>query len=152
LPDFEQTGTIMVSENMVGGARWPAIVAAVRACVGTRFRSQGRTPGLGLDCVGVALVAAGAAGMSGIRVPAYALGGDHEARMTDFLAGVGCLPVVDAEAGDMLVIAPSQRLRHIAVMTPFGVVHAHAGLGRVVEGPIDRDWAVLGAWRLPGAR
>jgi hypothetical protein len=39
-----------------------AIVAAVRACIGTRFRSQGRVPGLALDCVGVALVAAQAAG------------------------------------------------------------------------------------------
>ena len=39
-------------------SRHAAIVAAVRACVGTRFRAQGRCPGIALDCVGVALVAA----------------------------------------------------------------------------------------------
>ena len=146
----------MVNDSVAGTAagapRWPDIVAAVRACVGTRFRSHGRKPGLGLDCVGVALVAAAAAGMGAVVVPAYALGGEHEAGMVDFLAEVGCRPVVVAEAGDLLVIAPSERQRHLAVKTPAGVVHAHAGLGRVVEGPIDDDWALLGAWRLPGAR
>jgi hypothetical protein len=54
--------------------------------------------------------------------------------------------------GDLLVIAPAPRRRHLAVVTPAGIVHAHAGLARVVEGPIDPAWSIIGAWRLPGAR
>ena len=51
--------------------------------------------------------------------------------------------------GDILVIAPAPGRRHLAVVVPGGVVHAHAGLGRVVEGPLDPAWVVIGAWRLP---
>ncbi|MFZ4687732.1 MAG: peptidoglycan endopeptidase [Polymorphobacter sp.] len=124
------------------------IVAAVRACVGTRFRAQGRVPGLGLDCVGVVLVAAAAAGVVA-AVPAYALGGDHAGLLLAVLAAHGCVPVQLPSPGDILVLAPDRRHRHLAVATPEGVVHAHAGLGRVVEGPIDSGWAIIGAWRLP---
>jgi murein DD-endopeptidase / murein LD-carboxypeptidase len=132
--------------------RWPAVVAAARACVGTRFRSQGRAVGLGLDCVGVALLAAAAAGKGSLVVPAYALGGDNDDVIEPILAAFGCRPVGVALAGDILVTAPAPRQRHLAVVTPAGVVHAHAGLGRVVEGPLDGDWTIIGAWRLPGAR
>ena len=131
---------------------WPAIVAAARACVGTRFRVQGRTPGLGLDCVGVVLVAARAAGIVPASLSAYALGSDHEADIEPVLAQVGCKFVVSALPGDILVIAPSTRQRHLAIVTKAGVVHAHAGLGRIVEGPVDAGWAIVGAYRLPGAR
>ena len=132
--------------------RWPAIVAAVRACIGTRFRAQGRTPGLALDCVGVVLVAAAAAGMGRIVPPVYALRGDHEGDIETMLAVAGCRAIDPALPGDVLVIAPAARQRHLAIVTPAGVVHAHAGVGKVVEGPIDNEWTIIGAWRLAGAR
>jgi cell wall-associated NlpC family hydrolase len=135
------------------GARcWPAVVAAARGCVGTRFRAQGRMPGLGLDCVGVVLVAAAAAGVTGVIPPAYSLGGDHEAGAVRLLAASGCTEVVVPLPGDILVLAPAARRRHLAVMTPAGFVHADAGLGRVVEAPLAAGWAIVGAWRLPGGR
>lgn len=125
-----------------------AIVAAVRACVGTRFRAQGRLPGIALDCVGVALIAASAAGVS-VAVPPYSLGGDREADLDALIAASGCHAIVAAAPGDLLVVAPGPNRRHLAVVTGLGVVHAHAGLGRVVEGPLDPAWTILGAWRFP---
>jgi lipoprotein Spr len=106
--------------------RWPAIVAAARSCIGTRFRAQGRKPGVGLDCVGVALFAAAA-------------------------AGLGCTAIVVPLPGDIMLIAPAPRRLHLAVVTPAGIVHAHAAVGRVVEAPIDIGWSIIGAWRVPGA-
>ncbi len=129
-------------------ARAADIVAAVRGCVGTRFRAQGRRPGTALDCVGVALVAAEAAGQR-LVVPPYSLGGDHEARLDAVMAALGCARRVDAEPGDVVVLAPAASRRHLAVVTDAGLVHAHAGLGRVVEGPCDPAWAVIAAWRFP---
>lgn len=129
-------------------ARADAIVAAVRRCVGTPFRMQGRLPGTGLDCLGVVAEAARAAGGE-LRLPAYTLDGDHAALTRSWPTALGCVAVDKAEAGDVLVTAPSRHRRHFAVVTPAGVVHAHAGIGRVVEGPLDRDWSVLAAWRLP---
>jgi len=125
-----------------------AIVAAARGCVGTCFRPQGRTPGVALDCIGVVLVAARAAGIAFV-VPSYRLGGDSEAGLDAGLALQGCASVAVAEPGDILVIAPALGRRHLGVVVPGGVVHAHAGLGRVVEGPLDPAWVVVGAWRLP---
>lgn len=126
------------------------IVAAVRACVGTRFRPQGRMPGLGLDCVGVVLVAAAAAGLDRLSLPAYSLSGEHEGQVARALIEAGCQPATKALDGDILVLAPSLQRRHLGVVTPVGIVHAHAGLGRVVEGPVDPDLPIIGAWRLPG--
>ena len=35
------------------------VVARARSLIGTRFRSQGRVPGVGLDCVGTVAIATG---------------------------------------------------------------------------------------------
>ncbi len=129
-------------------SRSAAIVAAVRGCIGTRFRAQGRRAGVGLDCVGVALMAAEAAGSPAEATP-YALGGDHEARLDGAIAALGCTVVATMQPGDLLVLAPAAGRRHLAVATPRGIVHAHAGLGRVVEGPLDPSWALIAVWRFP---
>ena len=125
-----------------------AIVAAVGGCVGTRFRPQGRRGGIALDCVGVALVAAEAAGIR-VAVPPYSLGGDHEARLDAAISALGCTVVSVPQPGDLLVLAPAAGRRHLAVVTPRGIVHAHAGLRRVVEGPLDPAWGLIAAWRFP---
>ena len=130
-------------------SRSAEIVAAVRACVGTRFRSQGRLPGVGLDCVGVALVAATAAGACPGDLPAYSLAGDHEVQLDDILER-WCMQVTEAKPGDLIVFAPAPLRRHLTVVTERGVVHAHAGLMRVVESPPDPDWIVVAAWRFAG--
>ncbi len=126
----------------------PAIVAAARACVGARFRPQGRGAATGLDCVGVALAAAAAIGLRP-ALPPYRLGSDGEALLGTVLAGLGCVNVAVAAPGDLIEVAPAPQRRHLAVMTPAGVVHAHAGLGRVVEGPLDPAWHIVALWRLP---
>ena len=131
--------------------RSEAIVAAARRCVGTRFRPQGREVGIGLDCIGVALIAAAAANAC-FDVPAYALGGDHEADLDTTLPTHGCVPVLVADPGDLLVVAPAPRRRHLGIVTPSGIVHAHASLGRVVEGPLDPGWTLVGTWRFPKAQ
>lgn len=140
-----------MTNTCASAPRWAAIVDAARMCVGTRFRAQGRVPGLGLDCVGVVLVAAAAVGVEAARLPAYRIGGvppDVEAVFTACGAWLVSIPA----AGDILAISPAPGQRHFGVVTDLGLVHAHAGLDRVVEGPIDPDWVVTGAWRLPGAR
>ncbi|MFZ4108889.1 MAG: peptidoglycan endopeptidase [Polymorphobacter sp.] len=117
--------------------------------MGTRFRPHGRVPGLGLDCVGLVLVAGGVdAGL----MPVYALGGDHRALLDIALQLAGCQRVASALPGDVLVLSPAPRALHLAIVTPDGVVQAHAGLGRVVEGPLDPAWPCLAVWRFTGAR
>lgn len=132
------------------------IVAAVRACVGARFRPQGRRADTGLDCIGVALIAARAAGLH-LSVPLYRMGGDHEV-LVDYVVGqLGLMAIDAASPGDICIFAPAPGLRHVAVQTGPAtnsghapvLVHAHAGVGRVVETTADPAWALVGHWRLP---
>lgn len=126
------------------------IVEAVRRCVGTPFRPQGRLPGVGLDCIGVAQVAAHAAGIN-VRAPAdYALSGDPDDRIERFMAALGLEVVTPACAapGDLVLLKTGETQKHLAVLTPDGFVHAHLGLRRVVETPAPSPWPVVAAWRL----
>lgn len=127
-------------------------IAAARAGVGTRFRAQGRTIGLGLDCVGVALLAAAGAGVALGPVPAYALGGLHDGLLAATLIALGCRRVRRARPGDLVEYALAPGHRHLALISDRGIIHAHAGLGRVVEGPAPAEWPVAAVWALPGIR
>jgi hypothetical protein len=129
-----------------------AALAAARAGLGTRFRPQGRAPGLGLDCIGVALMAAAGAGVMLPAMPAYALGGDHGALLAATCRALGLRRVRRAKPGDLIEYRLAAGHRHLAVLSDCGIIHAHAGLGRVVEGPAPDDWAVVAAWAFPGIR
>ncbi len=132
--------------------RRQAALAAARAGIGTRFRAQGRRVGLGLDCIGVALLAAAGAGVRLGAVPAYALGGLHDDLLDETLLALGCRRVRRARPADLISFALAPGHRHLAVISEAGIIHAHAGLGRVVEGPIPPEWPVAGRWALPGLR
>jgi murein DD-endopeptidase / murein LD-carboxypeptidase len=132
--------------------RRKAALAAARSGLGTPFRAQGRTPGVGLDCIGVALLAATGAGVSLGRVPAYALTGDHADLMAATMESLGCRRLKQGRPGDLIAFELARGHRHLAVLTETGMIHAHAGLGRVVEAPVPTDWPVAAIWALPGVR
>lgn len=122
-----------------GGDR---VVAAARSCVGTRFRAQGRAPGIGLDCVGLVAFA------TGVEAPVgYGLRGSVE-RVDGELTKLGFARVEKAQPGDVIVMRVGAGRAHLGVWTGAGVVHADARLRRVVETP-GEPWPVVGAWRSP---
>lgn len=125
-----------------------AIVAAARSCIGVRFRLHGRDPDFGLDCVGLAAVAAGAGGFRGEIPGGYALRGGDAAGFIAVIDAAGLVRVVEATAGDIVLCAAGAMQFHLAVIVPGGVVHADALLRRVVERPGALPWPVLGAWRI----
>jgi murein DD-endopeptidase / murein LD-carboxypeptidase len=127
-------------------------IAAARAGVGTRFRAQGRRIGLGLDCVGVALLAAAGAGVRLGDVPPYALGGLHDDLLASTLRALGFRRVRFGRPGDLVEYALIPGHRHLALISEVGIIHAHAGLGRVVEGPAPPEWPVVAYWAMPGIR
>lgn len=127
-----------------------AIVARARALIGTRFRPQGRSPERGLDCLGLAMMAAG---IERERAPDdYRMrGGDPDAVSAGLGAcGFGRVPPDQAQPGDVLLVRSGPEQLHVVVLAPGGHVHAHAGLRRVVETPGTLPWPVLSAWRLFG--
>jgi cell wall-associated NlpC family hydrolase len=120
------------------------IAARARSLVGARFRPQGRTPATGLDCVG--LIAA-ALGVEQARND-YALRGGSLRLLAQELEAAGLVPAVGQQPGDVLVMRSGPEQLHLGVVTELGLVHADAGLRRVVERPGRPEWPVLGVWRL----
>lgn len=125
-------------------------VAAARGAVGVRFRVQGRDPAFGLDCVGVAALAARAAGFAGDIPSGYALRGGDAARVERAFAAAGLVRSDTPEAGDLALFVTGPGQVHLAVLTGDGLIHADAMLRRVVERPGPAPWPMLGCWRVEG--
>ena len=123
-------------------------LAAARAAVGSRFRLHGREPASGLDCVGlVAIAVAAGAGRKSAVPSGYPLrGGRVEAVIA--MLDAALVRVVQARPGDVVLFAAGPGQLHLAIKSAGGVIHADAGLRRVVERPGEPPWRRLGAWRI----
>jgi lipoprotein Spr len=123
--------------------RAEAVVARARALIGVRFRPQGRSPETGLDCIGLVAVALG----TGLVPGDYALRGTKRDRLEDGLQAFGLRRVEPGRAGDVLIMDAGPAQLHLGISTGAGLVHADAGLRRVVERSGDPPWPVLSCWR-----
>ncbi len=119
-----------------------AVVERARACLGVRFRGQGRDPALGLDCVG--LVGAALA----VELPADApIRCGDVGRVMREAAALGVRRVEDARTGDVALFASGPGQLHLGVLSEHGVIHADAVARRVVERVGPPPWPVLAVWR-----
>jgi cell wall-associated NlpC family hydrolase len=124
---------------------------AAESFVGASFRLHGRDPIMGLDCVGLVLLAMAEIGRP-IRLPvSYALRNLEPERFMQLPAAAGFFEPDDVELddGDVLVFAPGAAQLHLAIVAiGGGIIHAHAGLRRVVRTPFPLPWPIIGHWRL----
>ena len=136
---------------MTAGGR---VAAAALGVVGAPFRLHGRDPATGLDCVGLVAWALRAGGWDGEVPTGYRLRGGGIAAPAVLDAG---LARADGGAGgDVLLMRTGPGQLHLGVWTEApstgsgqgGLVHADAGLRRVVLRPGAVEWPVIGAWRL----
>jgi hypothetical protein len=132
---------------MTGDMTGDQLAAAASALVGTPFRLHGRDPRTGLDCIGVL---AAALGREGPLPNGYALRTLCHPDFTGIAAKLGLVPACGAVlTGDVLVLRPSPCQFHLAIAASAqSVVHAHAGLRKVVAGPLPAGWPLVGHWRL----
>ena len=119
------------------------VVRRARALLGVPFRPQGRSRETGLDCIGVAVAALA---VESVRSD-YRLRGGCLRELEAALAEAGLRPARQRALGDLLVLRPGAEQLHLGIWTGGGLVHADAGLRRVVERPGLPPWPVLGAWR-----
>jgi hypothetical protein len=116
-----------------------------RALVGIRFRPQGRGAD-GMDCVGLILSAYAISSAAARRN--YRLAGDHRAELELGLAqSFRRVSSRSLKPGDVMLLALARERFHLVVRTAAGFVHAHAGIGRVVETPGLPDWPLIGVYR-----
>ncbi|WP_404482690.1 hypothetical protein [Novosphingobium sp. BL-52-GroH] len=126
------------------------LAQAALALVGTRFRLHGRDPLSGLDCIGVLAAALAALGQRARLPNGYALRTLGLPDLSGIAAGLGMETAGGPIAsGDVLMLRPSPCQLHLAIVaSPRSVVHAHAGLRKVVLGPLPAHWPVAAHWRL----
>jgi NlpC/P60 family putative phage cell wall peptidase len=116
------------------------MIASARACIGTPFHHQGRAIGIGLDCIGLIVVALTAAGFSVRDRSDYGRRPDGKsliAAMNDH----GAAQVDDIQAGDVLVFRYDKQPQHVALASsPETMIHSFAPAGKVVETSIGDYW------------
>lgn len=117
--------------------------------VGVTFRPQGCDPATGLDCVGLVWAAYAAAGRPLVRPVGYPLRGWSRIQVEAGLFQAGFVPVVGARReGDLVLVAYPAGQFHLGLTGLDRLVHAHAGLRRVVETPLDDAMRGVACWRL----
>jgi lipoprotein Spr len=126
------------------------IVAAARTLVGTPFRLHGRSPASGVDCVGLALLSVRRAGLHAEEPPPYRLHAGPTPPVEIWMHAAGFVAPRLACAGDIVLVRISALQPHLVIDAGDGVIHAHAGLGRVVIMPMPAEWRELSRWRYDG--
>lgn len=116
-------------------------VRRARAAVGTPFRLHGRDA-RGLDCVGLVALAWGLSVPTGYRMRT----GDP-AVVARGAAALGLVEATTALAGDVVLFASGPGQLHLGIDSGAGLIHADAGLRRVVERPGVAPWPILARWR-----
>ncbi|MDE2562080.1 MAG: C40 family peptidase [Sphingomonadales bacterium] len=124
----------------------PTLEEAALGLVGTPFRLHGRDPARGLDCVGLIAEALRRAGHRPIAPEGYRL---RTLSLEPWLALAGASGLEPVANGGNVILARIHALQpHLAVLVPGGLVHAHAGIGRVTFLPGDPPWPIERRWRL----
>jgi cell wall-associated NlpC family hydrolase len=127
------------------------ITAAALALVGTPFHTQGRLPGVGLDCLGVVVCVARALSIPHKDRTAYSLRPSGELMPEldrQFVRVTG-----EAQEGDVLLMSFDKEPHHVAIMVSENrIVHAYSTARKCVKQPYSNQWSskVRAIYRFPG--
>lgn len=117
-----------------------SLITTARTCLGTPFHHQGRLPGVGLDCIGLIVVALKAVGIEVRDRTDYSPRPDGKSLIAA-LIDHGAVPKSEIEAGDILVFRYDNQPQHVALATSDdSMIHAFAPAGEVVETLIGDYW------------
>lgn len=130
------------------------LAVAAGRLVGTPFRLYGRDPAIGLDCVGLISASLTAIGRTWQAPEGYRLRNSNPARWFASASASGLVETHEPiRSGDVVLLQPGPGQHHLAVITyeheRAAIVHAHAGLRRVVRQTIDPTQCFAKTWRLP---
>lgn len=128
---------------MATKAETARILARARCLIGVRFRPHGRSPETGLDCIGLVASAAEVADPPS----GYALRGGSVERLQTEMRAHGFRLHRNMVPGDVLAMRAGAAQLHLGIWTGTSLIHADAGLRRVVERPDLPPWPVLEIWR-----
>lgn len=128
---------------------------AARELIGVKWVHQGRNPSVGVDCVGLVVLALRANGIEVQDRTDY--GTDPDGSLEAAITAALGQKHSTYQKGDVVLIEFSKyKPRHVAIISehPHGltVIHADSNTGKVCEHLIDDRWhkRIVGAWRPQG--
>lgn len=123
---------------------------AASALVGCPFRLHGRDPATGLDCIGLVHASLAAIGHRPVAPHGYGLRNIQIDQWLDCAGGSGLEPASGPIRPDeVLLVALGYGQHHLMITSARDIiVHAHAGLRRVVAQPLRSDIQVSARWRI----
>lgn len=125
-----------------------------RSYVGSPFYTDGRIKGKAIDCLGIVVCVAWDLGWKGPACTEFRLKPAKQA-LEEAERVFQLVPLKEPVAGALLVIQLGSKRRsvdHFALLTTSNtIIHAHDGLGKVVEHTFDDSWRarVIFVWALP---
>lgn len=120
-------------------------IAKARSVLGVPWRHQGRNPKIGIDCIGLLVIAYN---ISTEQIPAYARdphNGLLEKALADHL-GPPLPEHTPLQPGDIVAIAYGGNVRHCGLLgdavqtNEITLIHTDTRLGFVTEHPLTEQW------------
>ncbi len=126
-----------------------SLVDAAQTLIGCPFRLHGRDPATGLDCVGLVCAALAGCGVHPVTPLGYGLRNTGIDQWLPLAPLSGLVPASGPVGeGNVLLIALAHCQHHLVICADTdSVIHAHAGLRRVVRQPRDPAWQIRARWR-----
>lgn len=126
-----------------------AFAYAAQDMIGTPFRLRGRSRN-GVDCIGLVSLALSVVGRTPPPLPNYSMRNLGTERFDILIDTAGFAVTLEPQlAGDVLLLRPSAAQYHLAIVGPTAkIIHAYAGLGRVVASRAPLPWPIETRWRL----
>lgn len=123
---------------------------AALALVGTPFRLHGLDPATGLDCIGLVFASLVAIGQKPVAPRGYGLRNLSIDHWMIFAERSGLKPVPGPVAADeVLLMTLGYGQHHLMIAADCNeVIHAHAGLRRVVRHRLDPGSTIGAKWRI----
>ena len=140
----EQSAAPNAAASIIARYHHDRCLARARALIGVPWNHQGREPVVGIDCVGLLVLALG---MTEDNIPDYGREACTELLVTTLERYLG--PPLPIEArwlpGDVAAIAYGNVIRHCGLLADhlyggLSLIHTDSQLGRVTEHPLDAKW------------
>lgn len=139
------------------------IVSEARRWIDTPWKHQARLRGIGVDCIGVIVAPARAAGLDIADVTDYSRQANPARSLELLRERMDEIGVQMAREGDVIFLwfEGEDRPHHFALLTDIGILHAYENArsqrrptGKVVETRLPIGWAnkIHSAWRFRGLK
>lgn len=128
------------------------VIKIARSLINTPYQHQGRTPQVGLDCIGLIIIVGHTLNLFDYNYTNYSRAPDGQ-----LLVNIEkhCVKLPDLTEGALAVFALSPIPHHVGIISKFrgnwGLIHAYQNTGKVREHEFIKWWRdkLVGVYKLP---